>query len=67
MAPAGGSSDWFQRPMGGSVTAAVVFHGSSEVVSIRVLEQGQAFEESLEGSVVDGWVEERSTLFDMAS
>ncbi|KAL2041325.1 hypothetical protein N7G274_005707 [Stereocaulon virgatum] len=67
MAPAGGSSDWFLRPMENSVTAAVVFHGSSEVVSIRVLEQGQAFEESLEGSVVDRWVEERSSVFDMAS
>ena len=67
MAPAGGSSDWFLRPREGSVTAAVVFHGSSEVVSIRVLGQGQAFEESLEGSVIDGWVEERASMFDMAS
>ena len=31
MAPAGSSSDWFQRPTQNAITVAVVFHGNNEV------------------------------------
>ena len=67
MAPAGGSSDWFQRPTGDSITAAIVFAGNNEVAAIRVLNQEQSFGESLSGTVVNGWVEQRSSTFNMAN
>lgn len=66
MAPAGGSSDWFMRPAGDSITAAVVFAGSSEVAAIRILDQGQSFDVSLSEGVVNSWVKEQSSLFKMS-
>ena len=59
MAPAGGSSDWFQRPVSGSIVAAVIIAGEHEVAAIRVLndeEAGSAFDTVLSQEVVDGWV-----------
>ncbi|KAK0516020.1 hypothetical protein JMJ35_002054 [Cladonia borealis] len=66
MAPAGGSSDWFMRPTGDSITAAVIFAGSNEVAAIRILDQGQSFDKSLSGSVINSWVQEQSSLFSMS-
>lgn len=66
MAPAGGSSDWFMRPTGDSITAAVVFAGSNEVAAIRILDQGQSFDVSLSGVVINSWLEEQSSLFRMS-
>ena len=66
MAPAGGSSDWFMRPTDDSITAAVIFAGSNEVAAIRILDQGQSFDVSLSGSVINSWVEEQSSLFRMS-
>ena len=63
MAPAGGSSDWFMRPTGDSITAAVVFAGNNEVAAIRILDQGQSFDASLSGGIVNSWVEGHSSLF----
>lgn len=53
MAPAGGSSDYFQRPSEGTITAAVVFTGSNEVAHIQILDDGQGFDEVLEAGVVE--------------
>lgn len=67
MAPAGGSSDWFQRPSA-TITAAVIIGGSSEVATIRVLDQSfSSFEEALAGSVVETWLGGQGSVFDMSS
>ncbi|KAL9103223.1 MAG: hypothetical protein Q9163_001710 [Psora crenata] len=58
MAPAGGSSDWFLRPTNETITAAVVFAGTSEVAVIRVLDGEQGFDQALAIAVVDGWIKE---------
>ncbi|KAF6225341.1 hypothetical protein HO173_012826 [Letharia columbiana] len=65
MAPAGGSSDWFRRPTGGSITAAVVIAGEHEVAAIRVLGDGQSFDTTLNEDVVNGWVNEEGSVFKM--
>ena len=67
MAPAGGSSDWFMRPSGDSIKAAIIFAGSNEVAAIRILEQGQSFDDSLDVSIINGWLKEQSSLFNMAN
>ncbi|KAL9077769.1 MAG: hypothetical protein Q9161_000141 [Pseudevernia consocians] len=65
MAPAGGSSDWFQRPTTGSITAAVVIAGEHEVAAIRVLGEGQSFDTTLSEDVVNRWVKEQGAVFQM--
>ncbi|KAL9130502.1 MAG: hypothetical protein Q9217_001322 [Psora testacea] len=69
MAPAGGSSDWFQRPTNETITAAVVFAGKSEVAVIRMLDDGQDFDETLPDQTVDGWIKKTSdmSMFKMGS
>ncbi len=65
MAPAGGSSDWFMRPTGGSIIAAVLFAGGNEVAAIRVLHNRQRFDGSLSSSLINEWVGEQSSTFNM--
>lgn len=72
MASAGGCSEYFVRPGQGPVTAAVVFNGKREVVSIRILEDEEGFGEELEEEVVEGWLKsvvegegEESSVFDL--
>ena len=65
MAPAGGSSDWFQRPTGPSITAAVVIAGEHEVAAIRVLGESQSFDRILSEDVVNGWINEQGSVFKM--
>ena len=65
MAPAGGSSDWFQRPTGGSITAAVVIAGKNEMTAIRILSEGQLFDTTLSVDMVNGWVNEQGSVFKM--
>ena len=67
MAPAGGSSDWFERPTSGSITAAVVFAGDSEVALIKVLDGEQNFGATLQNKMVEGWMKEESSVFRMAT
>ncbi|MCJ1428468.1 target of Sbf [Sticta canariensis] len=55
MAPAGGSSDYFERPSTGTIKAAVVFTGRDEVAHIQVLDDGQGFDETFEAGVVEGF------------
>ncbi|KAM0804083.1 putative TOS1-like glycosyl hydrolase-domain-containing protein [Usnea florida] len=66
MAPAGGSSDWFQRPTNASITAAIIIAGEHEVAAIRVLGPGQSFDDVLSGEVVEGWISEVGSVFEMA-
>lgn len=47
MAPAGGCSDYFERPTKGTIKAAVVFAGSPQVAHIQVLDDKQTFDEIL--------------------
>lgn len=56
MAPAGGSSDYFQRPTHGTITVAVVFTGSNEVAHIQILEDGQGFDAVFTAKQVDGLI-----------
>ncbi|KAL8714794.1 MAG: hypothetical protein Q9220_001307 [cf. Caloplaca sp. 1 TL-2023] len=53
MAPAGGSSDYFKRPEGSSIKAAVLFTGSNESAHIKVLDDSQSFDESLAADVIN--------------
>ena len=55
MAPAGGSSDYFERPTKSTIKAAVVFAGSNETASIHIIDDAQSFDETLAGSLVDGF------------
>ena len=65
MAPAGGSSDWFQRPTTGSITAAVVIAGEHEVAAIRVLGEGPSFDTTFSKDTVNGWINEQGAVFKM--
>lgn len=65
MAPAGGSSDWFMRPTSSTITAAVLLAGNNEVAAIRILDQGQTFDDVLSASLINGWVSEQSSMFNM--
>ena len=67
MEPAGGSSDWFQRPVGGSMTAALVIGGESEVAAIRVLDRGRSFGEQLSQKTVESWVGMEGSVFKLVS
>lgn len=55
MAPAGGCSDYFERPTNGTIKAAVVFTGSNEVAHIQILDSSQRFDMTLSTEVVDGF------------
>ena len=55
MAPAGGSSDYFLRPIEGTITAAVVFTGRHEVAHIQILDGRVNFDHILAAHVVDGF------------
>lgn len=55
MAPAGGSSDYFNRPIEGTIKAAVIFTGSNEVAHIQILDDGQGFDEVLDAGFVEGF------------
>ena len=67
MDPAGGSSDWFQRPTGASMTAALVIGGSSEVAAVRVLDQSQPFDELLSGDTVAKWLSVEGSVFKLSA
>ena len=67
MDPAGGSIDWLQRPVRGTITAALVIGGPKHSATIRILGQEQTFGEFLGGEVVDSWVDIRGSIFRMTS
>lgn len=53
MAPAGGSSDYFDRPVKGSIKVAVVFYGRNETTVIQLLDDIVAFDDVL----TEGFIE----------
>lgn len=72
MAPAGGSSDYFQRPEKSTVKAAVLFHGANQAAHIKILDSSQKFDESLAADVVQAMIKGsgnggRSSVFRLAS
>ena len=72
MAPAGGCSDYFERPIKNTIKVAVVFAGINETASIHIVEDSQAFDNVLAGSVVDGFVNQAgvtgaTSLFKLAA
>jgi hypothetical protein len=52
MLPAGGSSDYFQRPVGQTVKAAIVFTGANETVTIQILDENVSFGKVLKDACV---------------
>lgn len=67
MKPAGGSSDWFMRPMDEPITIAVVFGGEEKGVLVRVLQGSQDFAPILENGLVESWMEGECSLFRLGS
>ncbi len=71
MAPAGGSSDYFRRPDTSTIKAAVLFHGANQAAHIKILDNGQNFDESLAADVVEAMAQEgghggQSSVFRLA-
>ncbi|KAL8888197.1 MAG: hypothetical protein Q9215_004320 [Flavoplaca cf. flavocitrina] len=71
MAPAGGSSDYFRRPDTSIIKAAVLFHGANQAAHIKILDNGQNFDESLAADVVEAMAQEgghggQSSVFRLA-
>jgi hypothetical protein len=62
MAPAGGSSDYFERPTKNTIKAAVVFTGGNETASIHIINDGQSFDSTLAGSVIDGFTNQAASM-----
>ncbi len=60
MAPAGGCSDYFERPTVGTIKAAVVFTGSNEVAHIQILDFAQGFDAVLDAGVVEEFTSQDS-------
>ncbi|KAL8639057.1 MAG: hypothetical protein Q9228_003856 [Teloschistes exilis] len=60
MAPAGGSSDYFQRPEKNTIKAAILFMGSQESAHIQVLDDSRTFDESLAAEVIDSMTKDGS-------
>lgn len=71
MAPAGGSSDYFQRPENRTIKAAVLFMGSCQSTRIQILDDSQIFGESLAAEVVDAMAQDdsqsKSSVFRLAA
>lgn len=71
MAPAGGSSDYFNRPKNDNMKAAVLFLGSNESARIQVLDDGQDFDEALAAEIINaiarGNHTSKSSVFRLAS
>ncbi|KAL8933434.1 MAG: hypothetical protein Q9211_005786 [Gyalolechia sp. 1 TL-2023] len=58
MAPAGGSSDYFQRPKDKTIKAAVLLQGSNESAHIQILDDSQSFDESLASEAVQAMTQD---------
>ncbi|KAL8811443.1 MAG: hypothetical protein Q9200_001793 [Gallowayella weberi] len=72
MAPAGGSSDYFQRPEKSTIKAAVLFHGDNQAAHIKILDDRQEFDESLAAEVIESMTKDSddnglSSVFRLAS
>lgn len=58
MLPAGGSSDFFQRPVQQTVKAAIVFTGANETVTIQILDETVSFGKVLTDAYVHQFISE---------
>lgn len=71
MAPAGGSSDYFERPKNNTIKAAMLFLGSNETARIQILDDRQSFDESLAADIIDAIAKDdhhsKSSVFRLAS
>lgn len=67
MAPAGGSSDYFARPVKESIKAAIIFTGSNETVTIQVIDDIVAFEETLSAATVESFISAEGSVFKLAA
>ncbi|CAO1598210.1 target of Sbf [Xanthoria calcicola] len=72
MAPAGGSSDYFQRPEKSTIKAAVLFQGANKAAHIKILDNNQSFDESLAADVVEAMAQDsgsggQSSVFRLAN
>ena len=65
MTPAGGSSDWFQRPVKATITAAVVFAGGDDGILVKVLDEPQDFGGSIDDKIVQEWLGGQCSTFKM--
>ena len=60
MAPAGSSSDYFQRPEKSTIKAAVLFCGARQAAYIKILNYNQNFVKSLVAGIVKAMMQDRS-------
>jgi hypothetical protein len=51
-----GESDWFERPVGGSVKVAVVLDGRVGKASIVILDDGVQFGQGVSDETIQGWL-----------
>ncbi|KAL8940247.1 MAG: hypothetical protein Q9216_002901 [Gyalolechia sp. 2 TL-2023] len=58
MAPAGGSSDYFQRPEKNTIKAAVLLQGNDESARIQILDNSQGFDESLSRDLIQAMTQD---------
>ena len=52
----GGASDFFERPVGAPIVAAVIFDGPSGAIAVKVLDGLTTFPTSLTKDQVQGWL-----------
>ena len=62
---AGGSSDWFRRPIGESISAGLVIGGHHEVAAIHVFDYKQPFSEKHSNDVVERRLNMKGSVFKM--
>jgi hypothetical protein len=51
----GGCSDYFSRPLAGSMKAAIIFSSSTETIQTVVLDSSVVFSEGLVDEIVSSW------------
>ena len=56
MWPAGGSSDYFERPINGTIKVAVVFYGKGEMATIQLLDDIVAFPDLLTPAYIEQFI-----------
>ena len=56
MAPAGGSSDYFKRPVNDTIKAAVVFYGRNQTAVIQLLDDIVTFGEALTPAFIEQFI-----------
>ena len=65
MAPAGGASDWFERPISDPVTIAIIFAGEGEKAMIRVVGEEADYGSTMGQGLINKWIKGNSTVFSL--